>query len=221
MQESHLLSLQRLRCYAEITGIDFDTIKLYFESRKPYPRKHNRPRRAAYQYQCPAISAFQKAKWTTAINRQWQRLEDLNMVRLRFVPDEMSSYEDMCGDTFNIEMNADSVPGGARTILAEEKTFKRKLELDGIWGCIGEFTLDNCEGYSRCKKPDTYGRRSEHCDCGATWHHGGSLFALEGTDDYGYQSDIKAETIDALKTALRNRPVISAPSRLRKATVTS
>lgn len=143
------------------------------------------------------------------------------MVRLRFVPDDDSSFVDMCGDCFSIEHNADSVPGGARTLIAQEKKFKRKLESDGIWGCIGEFTLDDCEGYSRCKEPDSYGRRAEHCDCGATWNDGGSLYGLEGTDDYGYQVDIKLETIEALKTALRNRPVIAKSNRMREGMVTT
>ena len=207
---------QRLKEVARKTGIASDIIQRYFAHRKPCVSKYFRGVVVA-----PANGSFACAKRESAIESQWARLEDLNMVRMRFAPDEDFSYDDMCGDMFNVEHKASSVHGGARTIIAQEKAYKAMLERDGVWGCIGEFTLDDCDGNSRCKEPDTYGRRARQCDCGATWHHGASLWALEGTDDYGYQTDIKSETIDALKSALRARPVITAPSRLRKATVQS
>jgi hypothetical protein len=78
--------------------------------------------------------------------------EDEN-VRLKFVQDEYVCYEDLAGDTYNVEYNADSVPGGERTILAQEKAFKALIDNEGVWGFVIEKKCPQCnqwEHYESC-----------------------------------------------------------------------
>jgi len=115
----------------------------------------------------------------------WEQLEYLDLVRLDWQPDYGLSYEDLAGDCFD-ESNYDSVPGGERTVKAQEKAFRESIEQDGVWGLVGQYRLT----------PDS------------DWIDGDSVWGFVGTDDTGYETDIMAETINQLKEALRDRPRI-------------
>ena len=85
-----------------------------------------------------ANAALRNAKTQAFVWHNWDKLEQAGFVRVRIEPDYDLSYDDLAGDSFDIELNADSVPGGARTIQAQEKRFKSLIEQDGVWGYIVE-----------------------------------------------------------------------------------
>lgn len=113
--------------------------------------------RGLYQpIQAPANACLALAKRKAFVGHIWGKLEAEGRVRIRFDVDEYAQYEDLAGDCYNVEINADSVPGGERTILAQEKDFKRQIERDGVWGfiverkcpCCGNWEhVDSCWGF--------------------------------------------------------------------------
>ena len=133
-----------------------------------------------------ALNLWKYIKRKARIQRQFEALEDAELVRIRREPDEFMSYEDMAGDTFD-PSNASTVPGGMRTIKAEEKEYKRKLEQDGAWGIIGEY---------RASATDK-------------WIQGDSIWGMEY--DYAFSEDndclldVMELTIKSLRDTLANR----------------
>lgn len=127
-------------------------------------------------------NAARNARRSASIDYLWDRLECAGLVTLEYEPDHDYGYEYLAGDCFD-ESNADSVPGGMRTIKAQEEAFKRKIESDGVWGLVGRYRLSEDD----------------------PWSNGDSVWGFVGTDDTGYETDIKAETIGALVDALRDR----------------
>jgi len=117
-----------------------DVKKFYAGNRKHYPAKT-----------ALSIAKQQAYEW-----HNWDALEQSGLVKLEILPDDCCCYEDLAGDCFDIELNADSVPGGARTIIAQKKAFKAKIEQDGVWGyeisvkcpcCGGWKFVDSCWGF--------------------------------------------------------------------------
>lgn len=94
----------------------------------------------------PARYCLNIAKQYAEIDKLWEDAEKNGMVRIRIEPDDMTDYDDLVGDCYDVELNQDSVPGGARTIIAQGKAFQRTIERDGIWGYIAEYCIvcDTC-----------------------------------------------------------------------------
>ena len=80
------------------------------------------------------------------------RMHESRTVRVRVVPD-LEPYDK--GDVFSA-VHADTIPGGKRTLAAQERDFDRRLVRDGTWGFIVERLcpcctqwkmLDSCWGF--------------------------------------------------------------------------
>jgi hypothetical protein len=97
-------------------------------------------------------------------------------VRLRLVPDEMCSFEDLEGDCFNPKANPDTP---ASRLERDRKEFMEKVKREGVWGVIGEY-FD-----------------------GEKWQHADSCFGFVGDDwkSSGYDTDIMRATLDEVKDA--------------------
>lgn len=83
--------------------------------------------------------------------------------RLRVMPDDSCTLEDLAGDMFNIDLNASTVPGGRRTIEAERKEWESRLQRDGVWGYVLEKRIPACPT----------------CDHGERWDHIDSCWGFE------------------------------------------
>ena len=62
--------------------------------------------------------------------------EEAGLVRIESEPDDIST-DDLFGDCFD-EIHADSVPGGMRTIKAQEREALRRLEAECQWVIVAE-----------------------------------------------------------------------------------
>lgn len=87
-----------------------------------------------------------------------------DQIRVRFIPDEISQYDDLAGDIFNPE-HASTVDGGLRTIKSQEREFDRSIERDGVWGwqiqkccreCRAEKHVDSCWGFIGAPPEESY-----------------------------------------------------------------
>lgn len=119
------------------------------------------------------------AKLLTFIDNNWDKLESAGLVRCRIVPDECCDIEDLKGDTYNVELNADTVPGGKRTIEAQEKAFMELIERDGVWGFVIEYRKPAC---------GTCGRKAD-------WEHVDSCWGFVGEIEESEMWHGKAEAI--------------------------
>ena len=99
--------------------------------------------------------AAEYAREAAAVDHVWARLEAAGLVRLEVRPDEDCSLDDLAGDTYDVELNKDTVPGGERTIVAQRKAFEEQVERDGVYGVVGQYrpspegkwvTADSCWG---------------------------------------------------------------------------
>ena len=95
-------------------------------------------------------------------------------VRLRVVPDETCSIEDLEGDCFNPKANPE-IP--ASRLERDHKDFITKVNRDGVWGIVGEY-FD-----------------------GEVWQHADSCFGFVGDDwkNSGYDTDIMRATLDVAR----------------------
>lgn len=157
--------------------------------------------------------AAESARREAKIRRQWEALVDAGLVRLAIVPDECCDYDDLAGDTFDVDAHRDTVPGGERAIVAQGKAYKARIEQEGVWGIVGEYRLS---------VPDAGERFTVYCGacdrgepCADHWPESAdSCWGFVGTDyeSSGYDLDIMGATIDALREALRDRcPMCRAP----------
>ena len=111
-------------------------------------------------------------------------------VRLRVVPDEICSLEDLEGDCFNPKANPD-IP--ASRLKRDREEFIAKVNREGVWGIIGEY-FD-----------------------GEVWQHADSCFGFVGDDwkHSGYDTDIMRATLDAARDArvcrCCGRPILKKP----------
>jgi hypothetical protein len=113
-------------------------------------------------------------------------------VRLRLVPDETCSFEDLESDCFNPETNPD-IP--ASRLQRDREEFIAKVNRDGVWGIIGEY-FD-----------------------GEKWQHADSCFGFGG-DDWkysGYDTGIMRATLDAARDVrvcrCCGRPIVARANR--------
>jgi hypothetical protein len=96
--------------------------------------------------------------------------------RLRLVPDETCSLEDLKGNCFNPKANPD-IP--ASRLQRDRKEFIEKVNREGVWRIIGEY-FD-----------------------GEKWRHADSFFGFVGEDwkNSGYDTDIMRATLNEAKNA--------------------
>jgi hypothetical protein len=97
-------------------------------------------------------------------------------VRLRTVPDDTGSLDDLEGDCFNPEANPTVLPS---RLQREREEFIAKINADGVLGVIGEY-FD-----------------------GETWQHADSCFGFVGDDwkHSSYDTDIMYTTLTAARNA--------------------
>lgn len=116
-----------------------------------------------------------------ATDLQWEALERAGLVELKYSPDSGMTLEDLEGDTFTVSLHEDTVPGGARTILAQQKRFREQVEAEGVWGILGRYRTA----------------------CGQ-WETADSIWGIVGDphDEQEYTRDIKRATIEALQAEL-------------------
>jgi hypothetical protein len=152
-------------------------------------RAYTKERKEGYQmtiqgswrsYRATAVTAFHAAKTKLAFHDVECGEHDepeLGSVRLRIVPDECVSFDDLEGDTFNPKVNKD-VPHAR--LEREQKEFREKVNREGVWGVIGEYWD------------------------GEDWQHVDSCFGFVGDDwkESGYDIDIMRATLDAMKAKL-------------------
>jgi hypothetical protein len=117
-------------------------------------------------------------------------------VRLRLVPDELCSLEDLEGDCFNPKANPD-IP--VARLEHDRKEFRARVNREGVWGIIGEY-FD-----------------------GEQWQHADSCFGFVADDwkNSGYDTDIMRVTLDEAKNArvcrCCGRPILTKTSAIRAA----
>lgn len=94
-----------------------------------------------------------EAMWTHKRLTEFLRLEAAGRARLIKQLDDVFSFEDIMGDTYDVDVNAD-IPGGARRLKAEEKRERQRANDEGVWGIIAQVLdgdtwtdLDSCWGF--------------------------------------------------------------------------
>lgn len=127
-------------------------------------------------------SAARWARESVATLRRWEHAEDAGLVRFRTLPDE-GPYD--AGDTYDVDMHKDTVPGGERAIVAQRKAEESRLERDGLWGIACDYRVSPS----------------------MPWTPGDSVWGFVGDDwqDSGYDVDVRAETLASLVDALKSR----------------
>lgn len=145
-------------------------LRYYHESRKPhYSKMHGRLFPGG-----TAKKSKEYAVYRDAIETRFDQLKDKGLVDFRLEPDDHGQFEDLEGDSYDVELNKDTVPGGARTILAQQKDFRRSVERDGVFGLVVDVHGDAFDSISG--------------------------FAGEYDSDYaGYATDLKASAISAVE----------------------
>lgn len=166
----------------------FKTVaEAYVELRKPYTSE-TYPGRS---FHVPAEIAFWHAKRIIEIDqptrKRWQaeggamlsskRELQRHEGNVAFVvlPDEGADFEDLCGDSFNPEVNTD-IP--AKRLEQERKDFFDKVNREGVW-CY-----------------DSYFR-----DAQGEWEHADSICGIVGGEMSGYDVDLMRSALSALDTA--------------------
>jgi hypothetical protein len=94
-------------------------------------------------------------------------------VRLRLVPDDCMSFDDLAGDTYTAELH----PEIPRSVMDRERqAYIDKINAEGVWGVVGEYWN------------------------GLEWEHADSCFGFVGDDwrGSGYDQDIMSATLSAL-----------------------
>lgn len=106
------------------------------------------------------------AQGALRVARDYARIKpliDCDLIRIDVRPDDMCDLDDVFGDTFDVELNASSVPGGERTIKAQHKEAIRRVEQFGIVGIVSQYRLtpdsqwidaDSCWGFEGYYSPD-------------------------------------------------------------------
>jgi hypothetical protein len=119
-----------------------------------------------------AIHALRDAR----IKIKFEDLEADGMVRIVAEPDEAYTWAGHGGDCYNVDLLADTVPGGARTILAWKKAEMERVERDGF----------------------TYVKTEVQCPCCGSWEFVDGIGGFVGDDwkDSGYDTDLMATAIE-------------------------
>lgn len=118
------------------------------------------------------------AKHSAQTQHIFEWLEYHNIARLQWLPDDYCSYDNLAGDVYNLEINEDSVPGGKRAILAQEKEFKRMIDQDRVWGLVGQIKCHECD----------------------EWKNVDSVWGFVGQEAHFYEFDVMAECVRKIKS---------------------
>lgn len=154
-------------------------------------RLYQRERAKGFQAKWALSNARTRLEWDKHEVAEYSSGEPIDPkrgdVRLRVVPDETCSLEDLEGDSFNPKANP-NIP--ASRLQRDREDFIAKVNRDAVWGIIGE------------------------CFDGEAWQHADSCFGFVGNDwqGSGYDTDIMRATLDAAKNArvcLTNKPNIN------------
>jgi len=86
------------------------------------------------------------ARHIDSVNRRWSILENFGMVRIDIMPDYNNTYEDLAGDTYDVDVVGNSISGGKRTVLAQKKKFDERCQL-GVVGIVGKKRCPCCNGW--------------------------------------------------------------------------
>lgn len=120
-------------------------------------------------------------------------VSDCGRVRLRIEPDdECRSWDELFGDSFD-PLHAGDVPGGLRTLKAQEKEARARIERDGVWGFVVETV--------RADK----------------WEHSGSCWGFDSLDycrTEGIAAAVAALREERERDAFRARELSGAESRI-------
>jgi len=113
-------------------------------------------------------------------NHRFQRLETRGLVRLTTEPDDVYTWEDIKGDTYDPIVNDDIDPAELRR---QEQAELQRMQQDGVYGLVGEFNLHG------------------------SWHRADSIWGFIGNDwqGSGYDDDIRNATVRALRDAITAR----------------
>jgi len=168
--------------------------------KKELLRLYQRERARGFQAQWAFSNARTRMAWEKHEVAEYSSGEPIDPkrgnVRLRVVPDEMCSLEDLEGDCFNPKANPD-IP--ASKLQRDREEFIAKLNQEGVWGIIGEY-FD-----------------------GEVWQHADSCFGFVGDDwkNSGYDTDIMRATLDAATDArvcrCCGRPILTKTDRVKPA----
>jgi hypothetical protein len=148
-------------------------LRYYYESRK-FRKFHYSEQYGRMFPGGTAKASREYAIRRDAVETEFNNLKQRGLVGLRFPPDDHWCFEDLEGDAYDVDLNKDTVPGGERTIKAQQKEFRRKVEQDGVFG-IEAVALGNVVD--------------------SIWG-----FAGDYDDDFGgYGTDMKQAAIDAVQ----------------------
>jgi hypothetical protein len=144
--------------------------------RKEPLRLYQRERARGFQASWALSNARTRIEWDKHEVAEYSSGEPIDpkrsQVRLRIVPDETCSLEDLGGDCFNPRVNP-NVP--TSRLERDRKEFIEKVNTEGVCGIVGEF-FD-----------------------GERWQHADSCFGFIGEDwkHSGYDTDIMQATLNA------------------------
>lgn len=143
-------------------------------------RLYRRERARGFQAQWALSNARTSLEWEKHAVAEHSSEEPIDPergnVRLRVVPDEMRTLEDLEGDCFNPKANPDI---SASKLERDRDEFIAKVNHEGVWGIVGEY-FD-----------------------GEQWQHTDSCFGFVGDDwkHSGYDADIMRATLNEAKDA--------------------
>ena len=134
----------------------------------PAIAKEYQKRRKATLSTLHAKRALSEARTTV----RFHELEASDRVRLRVVADECTTFDELCGDTFDPRANPDISP---KRLEREKDEFLEQVNREGVIGLIGEY-FD-----------------------GEEWQQADSCFGFvgDGWKESGYDIDIMASAIEA------------------------
>lgn len=147
-----------------------------------------RDRHSCSSNRLPSLKSYYSA--VVKVERAFEALEDIELVRLRAEPDDDRSFDDLAGDCYDVEAQRvngrDTVPGGERTIIAQRKAFESMIETDGVWMLFAEIKV------------------------GGEWEVVDSIGGIVGEpiqalDDSGYGFDLRSAAVDGIREAMRRR----------------
>jgi len=150
------------------------------KGKKEVLRLYQRERTRGFQAQWALSNARTRLEWSKHEVAEYSSGEAVDPrrgnVRLRLVPDEATSVEDLEGDCFSPKANP-NVP--ASRLERDREEFIAKVSREGVWGIVGEY-FD-----------------------GEVWQHADSCFGFVGDDwkDSGYDTDIMRATLNAARDA--------------------
>lgn len=132
----------------------------------------------------PLVAAFECRLREISTRSQWEALEDAGLVRLDIVPDYDIDLDNILGTCYDID-SVGRFDGGKRRLDKQREMEIDRINREGVWGVVGQYRLyDNDQ-----------------------WENANSCSGFVGSEwkDSGCDMDIMAETVEALRDALKSR----------------